>query len=90
MDPFLYHLEKCGVDSYKLLHSSELQTFFPHNEEDKEDEDGDLVEEDEENEDLIETNFTNGNNEAVKIFYQNYVICYERDSVYAFRQCGHQ
>ena len=26
----------------------------------------------------------------VKIFNQKCVICYERDSVYAFRLCGHQ
>ena len=49
-----------------------------------------VVEEDEENEDLIETIYTNGNNEMVKLFNQMCVICLERDSVYAFRQCGHQ
>ena len=53
-------------------------------------EDYDLVEQDEENEELIETNYTNGNNEVVNNFNHNCVICYERDSVYAFRQCGHQ
>ena len=26
----------------------------------------------------------------VKIFNQKCVICYEKDSVYSFRQCGHQ
>ena len=46
--------------------------------------DDDLVEEEE---DLIETNYCNGNNEVVKIFKQKCVICYERDIVYAFRQC---
>ena len=43
----------------------------------------------EENEDLIKTIYTNGNNEMVKIFSQKCVICLERDSIYAFRQCGH-
>ena len=52
--------------------------------------DSDVEEEVEENEDLIETIYTNGNNEMVKIFYQKCVICLERDSVYAFRQCGQQ
>ena len=44
----------------------------------------------EEKEDLIETIYTNGNNEVVKIFNQKCVICLERDSEYAFTQCGHQ
>ena len=44
----------------------------------------------EEDDDLIETQYLNGNNEKVKIFNQKCVICYERASVYAFRQCGHQ
>ena len=41
-------------------------------------------------EDLIETRYLNGNNEVVKIFNQRCVICLERDSIYAFRKCGHQ
>ena len=73
-----------------MLEYSEIQTFYPHNDENEENEDGDLVEKDEENEDLIEANFTNGNNEVIKIFNQKYVLCLERDGVYAFRQCGHQ
>ena len=89
-DPFDYHLGKCGVDSFITLEHSEIHTFYPHNEEGEEDEDGDLVEEDEENEDLIEANYTDGTNEVVKIFIQKCVICFEKDSVYAFRQCGHQ
>ena len=43
-----------------------------------------------EDEVLIEPSYTIGKNEVVKIFYQKCVICFERDSVYAFRQCGHQ
>ena len=43
-----------------------------------------------ENEDLIETNYCKGNNQVVEIFNQKCDVCYERDSVYAFRQCGHQ
>ena len=88
-DPFEYDLGKCGVGSFKTLEHTQIHTFYPREEE--ENEDGDLVEEHEENrEDLIETNYCNGTNEVVKICNQNCVICYERDSVYAFRQCGHQ
>ena len=90
IDPFDYHLGKCGEDSFKTLEHSEIHTFYPHNEEDEEGEDGDLVEEDEENEDLSEANYCNGNNEMVKVFNQKGIICYERVSVYAFRQCGRQ
>ena len=79
-DPNDYHLEKCGIDSFKILERSLIHTFdFGHGE--------DIVEE---NEDLIETQYFNGNNEMVKIFNQKCVICYERESVYAFRQCDHQ
>ena len=39
---------------------------------------------------MIETNYTNGINEVVKNFDRKCVIYYETDSVYAFRQCGHQ
>ena len=90
LDPFFHHLGRCGVGSFKTLEQSQIHTFYPHDEEDEENENGDLVEEDEENEKLIGTKYTNGNNEVVKIFNQKCVICYERDSVFAFRQCGHQ
>ena len=94
VDPYVYHLEKCGIDSFKILESNLIHSFWPGHGEDleNEDDDDDLVEEDvvEENDDLIETQYLNGNNEVVKIFNQKCVICYERDSVYAFRQCGHQ
>ena len=83
-DPFDYRLEKCGIDSFKKLECSQFHTFYPH------DEDDDLVEENEEDEDLIETNFTIGNNEVVKIFKEKCVMCCERDSIYTFRQSGHQ
>ena len=92
LDPYDYHLEKCGIDSFKKLEHRLIHTFWPGHGEDIENEDDDLVEEDvvEENEDLIETQYFNGNNEVVKIFNQKCVICYERESVYAIRQCGHQ
>ena len=65
-----------------------IHTCWPGHGEDIENEDDDgLVEEDE---NLIETPYPNGNNEVVKIFNQKCVICYERESVYAFRQCALQ
>ena len=93
LDPYVYHLEKCGIDSFQILERNLIHTFWPgHGEDIENEDDDDLVEEDvvEENEDLIETQYFNGNNEVVKIFNQKCVICYERDSIYAFRQCGHQ
>ena len=91
LDPYDYHLEKCGIDSFKKLKRSLIHTCWLGVGEDMENEDDNSdIEDDEEGGDLIETQYFNGNNEMVKIFNQKCVICYERDSVYAFRQCGHQ
>ena len=92
LNPFDYHLEKCGVDSFKKLERSLIHTFWPGVGKDIQNEDDDLVEADvvEEDDDLIEMQYLNGNNEVVKIFNQKCVICYEKESVYAFRHCGHQ
>ena len=90
LDPYDYHVEKCGKDAFKKLEHTQKHSSWPGVGEDIEDEDDDLVEEDEENEDLIESFYTNGNNEKVKKFNQKCVFCSERNSVYAFRQCGHQ
>ena len=88
LDPYEYHLEKCGIDSFKKLERSLIHTFWSAYGEDIENEDeddDDLVEED-----VVETQYFNGNTAVVKIFNQKCVICFEKDSVYAFRQCGHQ
>ena len=92
LDPYDYHVEKCGVDSFKKLERSLIHTFWPGVGEDIENEDdiSDVEDEVEEDGDLIETSYTNGNNEVVKIFNQKCVICLETDSDYAFRQFGHQ
>ena len=92
LDPYDYHLEKCGVYSFEKLEHILIHTFWPGHGEDIENEDdiSDVEDEVEEDGDLIETSYTNGNNEVVKIFNQKCVICIERDSDYAFRQCGHQ
>ena len=90
MDPFDYHLEKRGENSLKTLEHNQSHSFNLDSEENAEDEDNVLVEENVEDDDLNETIYRNGTNEVVKIFNQKCVLCYERDSVYAFRQCGHQ
>ena len=95
LDPFLCRLSKFGKDSFEKLERILIHTFWPGVGEAIENEYDDLVEEDEENGDdvedgdLIETPYLNGNNEVVEIFNQKCVICYERDSVYAFKLCGH-
>ena len=98
LDPFDYHAEKCGINSFKKLELSLIHTFWPgHGENIENDDDDDLIEENEENEDNIqedinihELQYTNGNNKIVKVFNQKCVICLERDSIYIFKQCGHQ
>ena len=88
LDPYDYHLEKCGIDSFKKIERDLIHTFWSGHGKDVDD----LVEEDivEEDEILIEPDYCIGNNEVVKIFNQKCVICLEKDSIYAFRQCGNQ
>ena len=97
LDPNDYHLEKCGEDSYKKTEYSLIHTCWPGQGDNGEDENDILGVENEDGEDenvegevLIETQYLNGNKEVVKIFNQKRVICLERDSIYAFRRCGHQ
>ena len=74
LDPYVYHLVKCGKDSFKNLERSLIHTFWPGVGEDIENEDDDLIEEDvlvEEDGELIEIAYLNGNNEVVKIFNQS-------------------
>ena len=87
LDPYDYHIGRCGIDSFKKLDHSLIHSFWPGHGENIENEsdDNDLVEED-----IVEAQYFNGNNEVVKIFTQMCVICCERESVFAFRQCGHQ
>ena len=89
LDPYDYHVEKCGLDSFKKLEHSLIHNCWPGHGED-EDDISDVEDEFDWDEGLIETRYLNGNNEVVKNFIQKCVICYERDSIYAFRQCGHQ
>ena len=94
LDPYGYHAEKCGLDSCKKLEHSLIHTCWPvhgENEDDISDVEKTVEEVEVDGyEDLIETHYLKGNNEMFKFFYQKCVICYEKDSVYAFGQCGHQ
>ena len=90
LNPYDYHVEKCSKNAFKKLERTQIQNFWPGFEEHEENEVDYLVEEDEENDDLIDAKFNDGNNEVVKIFSQKCVICLERDSIHAFRQCCHQ
>ena len=92
LDPFDYHLEKCGVESFNRLERSLIHAFWPGHGEGMEIEDdfSDVEDEVEGDGDLIETSYTNGNNEEEKFLNQKCVICLERDSDHAFRQGGHQ
>ena len=55
LDPYDYQVEKCGKNAFEKLEHTQIYTCWPGVGEDIEDEDDDLVEEDPENEDLIET-----------------------------------
>ena len=93
LDPYEYHLEKCGIDSFKKLERSLIHTLWPGHGENIENDD-DSVEENEDNIqehiNIHELQYTNGNNMIVKVFNPKCVICFERDSEYIFKQCGHQ
>ena len=84
LDPFDYHLGKCGENVFKTLERTQIHSFYLAGEENLQEEDDVLVGED------VEDDDRNGTNNVVRIPNQKCVIFYERDSVYAFRQCGHQ
>ena len=94
LDPYDYLIEKCGLDSFKKLEHSLIHTCWPGHGEDEYDisdvENTIAEDENEQDEDLIKTQYTNGSNEVAKTFNQKCVICLERDSIYAFRQCRHK
>ena len=67
LDPYDYHVEKCGLDSFKKLEDGLIHTCWPGHGEDE----GDISDVEKavaEDEDLIETRYLNGKNELVKIF----------------------
>ena len=59
LDPYDYHLEKCGIDSFKKLERILIHRFWSgHGEYIENEDDDDLVEED-----VVETQYFNGNKE---------------------------
>ena len=85
LDPYEYHLEKCGIDSFKKLEQCLIHSFWPGH--------GAYIENDDiiqEDINIHEIEYTHGDNEIVKVFNQKCVICLERNSDYIFKQCGHQ
>ena len=92
LDPYDYHLVKCGTDSFKKLERNLIHTCWPgHGEDIESGDDDEENEEDNIQEDINihELEYANGNNLIVKVFNQKCVICLERDSEYIFKQCGH-
>ena len=82
LDPFDYHVEKCGIDSFKKLERSLIHTLYSSHGENENNIQEDI--------DIHELEYTNGDNKIVKVFNQKCVICFEGDSEYIFKQCGHQ
>ena len=87
LNPIAHHDEKCGEDYFRKLEHSLIHAFWPGHGEDQdqdqnEDEDdiSDVEDEVEQDGDLIETQYLNGNDEVVKTFNQKCVICLERES----------
>ena len=66
LDPTDYHVEKCGIDAFQKLENELIHTFWlGHRDGDGEVEGAsDVKDVVEENEDLIETKFCDGNNEV--------------------------
>ena len=86
LDPYDYHLTKCGEDDITTMECNQIHTYHP----DEEVEEKVLDAWDREPEAFFKPDFCNGKNEMMKILNQKCVVCFERESVYAFRQCGHQ
>ena len=94
-DPYDYHLSKNGSDCFKiLLECKRIQSFWL----DIQTDDVEEIDEDEENNvevveednNIHELKYTVGSNKVVNLFNQKWVIWFERNSDYLFKQCGHQ
>ena len=83
VNPYDYHVLKCGDDAFKSMGCKQFHTYYTDVEDEGDNWGG-------EQESLFKPVYCNGNIEMVKIFNQECVICFEKTSDYAFRQCGHQ
>ena len=90
MDPYDYHLEKCGKEVFKTIEANRTHSSWPGMECGFMEE---IVEDEEDVEEVVdiqELEYTDGSNEVVNFFNQKCVICLERDREYRLIQCGHQ
>ena len=97
VDPYDYHLAKCGEGAFETMECNQIHRFHPNEEAEE-----DVVEEDfwiahreiefwaEEQKILNKPAYCKGNNEMVMIFNRKCVICFEKSSAHEFHQCGHQ
>ena len=69
--PFLYHLAKCGKDSLEKLEGIQIHSCWPHDEEEDENDEIEVVALVEEDEDLIETTFVMGTMMWLKILFKS-------------------
>ena len=94
LEPFDYRVGKYGEGAFKAMECNQNHTCYPYKENPAEEDiwraQRYLVAWVGEEEALFEPDFCNGSNDAVQIFNQKCVIWYKRDSVYDFRQSGHQ
>ena len=89
--PYEYHFSKNGLDCFKkMLECNRIHTSWPGVDCDFMEEIFEDEEDDEEDVNIHEIDYMDGSNEVVKIFNQKCVICFERDSDYIIKQCGHQ
>ena len=91
---YVYHLANCGVGAFKTIECIQIYTCYPEKEDDEEEDvwraQRKMYAWVEEQKNLGQPTFCYGNNEMMKNFNQNCVICFKNSSVDAFRQRGHQ
>ena len=68
LEPFDYHLAKCGEGAFETMECNQIHTCFPDEEVEEDDCGGGQ-------ESLFKPDYCNGNNEMVKIFNQKCVLC---------------
>ena len=82
VDRYVYHELTCGENVFTGIKFEEIHVFFSKNEEEN------IWQAQKTLDKMIEANFqseySKGNNELVKVFNQECVICWENSSVYAF------
>ena len=95
LDPFDYHLGKCGENASKTIENIQIHSFYPYEEHEEDDEEEDIWRAHGKSNDWVQKYrnsdkpaYCHGNKQTVKVFNQKCVICFENHSVIAFCQCG--